>query len=678
MFQDNPLLAQLKQKMEESKPRIEGSVKAHEKGFGFLECDNNKSYFITPPAMRKLVHGDKIEAVVESNGDKEQAVPKTLIESKLIRFIAQVNVGKNNKLTLNVDHPNINFPIEARQHSSVTETLKSGDWVVASLIQHPLKDNKPFLARITKFICEQSDQYAPWWITLEKHEQPRTPVAGLDHYEFDDTLPRQELTELDFVTIDSESTEDMDDALYIEAVNNEQGEQTGWRLLVAIADPTAYIPVESSIETDARQRCFTNYLPGFNIPMLPRELSDDLCSLKPNERRPALVCDIVTDLEGNLCQSPTFIGAWISSSYKLAYDKVSDYLENNTKNNDAAEYWKPENANIDSQIQSLHQFALQRQAWREKNALIYQDRPDYSFELNEDGSIAEIHVKYKRIANLIVEECMIIANTCCAQYMSEQQLPGIFNAHKGFDSKKIQAAHDILVANLATEENRTEVEAQYSTENLASLAGYVATQRTIHQQPDNYLLYRLRRLLSPAEFKTVSEPHFGLGLEQYATWTSPIRKYSDMVNHRLIKSSILNQQGHAPEDSVLQRLQEARKQNRYVEYDIADWLYAMYFAQKSGQEYRFSGEIQDVSRGGLRVRLDDSGASVFVPISTLHDNRKEIEVNAQELKLYIKDECTFSLGQHVELYISDVNLVTRSIIGQLIVADMSEVVDNEL
>ena len=122
----------------------------------------------------------------------------------------------------------------------------------------------------------------------------------------------------------------MDDALYIEPVEQD-GTQTGWRLVVAIADPTAYIALDSQIEKDAKQRCFTNYLPGFNIPMLPRELSDELCSLMANETRPALVCYIETDLEGNITAKPRFVSAYVQSKAKLAYNKISDYLEQSNR-----------------------------------------------------------------------------------------------------------------------------------------------------------------------------------------------------------------------------------------------------------------------------------------------------------------------------------------------------------
>ncbi|SMB89816.1 exoribonuclease-2 [Pasteurella testudinis DSM 23072] len=653
MFQNNPLLSQLKQQIRENKPRVEGTVKANEKGFGFLECDK-KSYFIAPPAMKKVMHGDKIKAVIETNGDKENAEPEALVEPMLSRFIAKVRFNKDKKLQLAVDHPNIKNLILANKANTIDEALQEGDWVVAELQKHPLRDDRTFFAQVTQFICRADDNFAPWWVTLARHQQPRTPVAGLDSYTLEQTLSRHDLTDLDFVTIDAASTQDMDDALYIETSDN------GWKLWVAIADPTAYIPLDSQIELDARQRCFTNYLPGFNIPMLPRELSDELCSLMPQQKRPALVCTIETDRNGEITAEPHFVAAWIESKAKLDYDEVSDLLEQ------VENHWQPSDEKIAQQIALLHQFALARIAWRKTHALLFKERPDYSFELAQDGKVQAIHAKHRRIANQIVEEAMIIANTSAARYLDQHAKCGIFNTHSGFDSKFLPAAHDFLLATLANDDNRSELESRYAVEQLRTLDGYCQMRHDIEQYDFSFLEMRLRRFLTFAEFKAEAAPHFGLGLPAYATWTSPIRKYSDMVNHRIIKQCLLHESAVKPADEILARLQEARRQNRLVERDIADWLYALYFAPMVEQNPIFSGEIQDVSRGGLRVQLLENGASLFVPISTLHDKKDEINVNSDELALYIQDQKAYQIGDQVQVKLSEVNVVTRSLIGNMV------------
>lgn len=658
MFQDNPLLAQLKQQIHDSKEQVEGVVKSTDKAYGFLECDK-KTYFIAPPSMKKVMHGDKIKATIEKQGDKEQAEPESLIEPMLTRFIAKVRFNKDKKLQVLVDHPNINQPIGAQQAKSVKEELQEGDWVVANLKNHPLRDDRFFYATINQFICRADDELAPWWVTLSRHEQSRYPVQGAEPYEMLDQKTRENLTALHFVTIDSESTMDMDDALYIEPIA-QNSTQTGWKLVVAIADPTAYIALDSQIEQEAKQRCFTNYLPGFNIPMLPRELSDELCSLIANETRPALVCYIETDLAGNITAKPYFVSAYVQSKAKLAYNKVSDYLEQ------ADNAWQPETPETAQQIHWLHQFTKARIQWRKTHSLLFKEKPDYAFVLAENGKVQEIKAEYRRIANQIVEEAMIIANICAAQFLHEQAKTGIFNTHSGFDKKFLENAHHFLMANLANEQNQTELAERYSVENLATLNGYCQMRHDIEPIESDYLELRLRRYLTFAEFKSELAPHFGLGLEGYATWTSPIRKYSDMVNHRLIKAVLAKQSYEKPQNDVLARLQEARRQNRLVERDIADWLYCRYLAPKVAENVEFNAEVQDVMRGGLRVQLLENGASMFIPASTLHNNKEEMQVNSDEIALYIKGERTYKIGDIVKVKLTEVKEATRSIVGEIL------------
>lgn len=658
MFQDNPLLVQLKQQIHDSKEQVEGVVKSTDKAYGFLECDK-KNYFIAPPSMKKVMHGDKIKATIEKQGDKEQAEPESLIEPMLTRFIAKVRFNKDNKLQVLVDHPSINQPIGAQQAKSVKEELQEGDWVVAHLKTHPLRDDRFFYATINQFICRAEDELAPWWVTLARHEQSRYPVQGAEHYEMLDQKTRENLTALHFVTIDSESTMDMDDALYIEPIT-QNSTQTGWKLVVAIADPTAYIALDCQIEQEAKQRCFTNYLPGFNIPMLPRELSDELCSLIANQTRPALVCYIETDLAGNITAKPHFVSAYVQSKAKLVYNNVSDYLEQ-TNNQ-----WQPETPETAQQIHWLHQFTKARIQWRKTHSLLFKEKPDYAFVLAENGKVQEIKAEYRRIANQIVEEAMIIANICAAQFLHENAKTGIFNTHSGFDKKYLENTHNFLMANLANEQNQAELAERYSVENLATLNGYCQMRHDIDHLESDYVALRLRRYLTFSEFKSELAPHFGLGLEGYATWTSPIRKYSDMVNHRLIKAVLAQQPCEKPQNEVLARLQEARRQNRLVERDIADWLYCRYLAPKVAENVEFNAEVQDVMRAGLRVQLLENGASLFIPAATLHNNKEEIQLNPDELALYIKGDRTYKIGDMVKVKLTEVKETTRSIIGEIV------------
>ena len=322
MFQDNPLLAQLKQQLHSQTPRAEGVVKATEKGFGFLEVDAQKSYFIPPPQMKKVMHGDRIIAVIHTEKERESAEPEELVEPFLSRFVGRVQ-KKDDRLSIVPDHPLIKDVIPCRAERGVTHDFKDGDWAVAEMRRHPLKGDRSFYAELTQFITFGDDHFVPWWVTLARHNLEKEAPNGVATAMLDEGLERIDLTSLDFVTIDSASTEDMDDALYVE-----ETAEGKLQLTVAIADPTAWIAEGSKLDNIAKVRAFTNYLPGFNIPMLPRELSDDLCSLRANEVRPVLTCRMTLDAQGAIEDNIEFFAATITSKAKLVYDEVSDWLEN--------------------------------------------------------------------------------------------------------------------------------------------------------------------------------------------------------------------------------------------------------------------------------------------------------------------------------------------------------------
>lgn len=177
MFQDNPLLAQLKQQLHSQTPRAEGVVKATEKGFGFLEVDAQKSYFIPPPQMKKVMHGDRVMAVIHTEKERESAEPEELIEPFLTRFVGKVQ-RKDDRLSVVPDHPMLKDAIPCRAARGVEHDFKEGDWAVAEMRRHPLKGDRGFYAELTQFITFGDDHFVPWWVTLARHnlekEAPKT------------------------------------------------------------------------------------------------------------------------------------------------------------------------------------------------------------------------------------------------------------------------------------------------------------------------------------------------------------------------------------------------------------------------------------------------------------------------------------------------------------------------
>lgn len=641
MFQDNPLLAQLKQQLHSQTPRAEGVVKATEKGFGFLEVDGQKSYFIPPPQMKKVMHGDRVTAVIHTEKERESAEPEELIEPFLTRFVGKVH-RKDDRLSIVPDHPLLKDAIQCRAARGVEHDFKEGAWAVAEMRRHPLKGDRGFYAELTQFITFGDDHFVPWWVTLARHNLEKEAPDGVATEMQDEGLSRRDLTSLDFVTIDSASTEDMDDALFAEETADGKV-----HLTVAIADPTAWIVEGSKLDDMAKVRSFTNYLPGFNIPMLPRELSDDLCSLRPNEVRPVLACRMTIAADGTIEDDIEFFAATIESKAKLAYDDVSDWLENTGT-------WQPENDAIAAQIRLLHRVCLNRSEWRKTHALVFKDRPDYRFVLGEKGEVLDIVAEPRRIANRIVEEAMISANICAAHVLRDKLGFGIYNVHTGFDPANTEA----LAALLKTHDVHVD------PEEVLTLQGFCKLRRELDAQPSGFLDSRIRRFQSFAEISIEPGPHFGLGLEAYATWTSPIRKYGDMVNHRLLKAIIKGESVARPQDDSTVQMAERRRLNRMAERDVGDWLYARFLNDKAGTDARFPAEIIDISRGGMRVRLVDNGAVAFIPAPFLHAVRDELVCSQENGTVQIKGETVYKVTEVIDVNIAEVRMETRSIIAR--------------
>ncbi len=645
----DPALLQLKEKFESAKIRKEGQVRATDRGYGFLETANRESYFIAPANMKKLLHGDKVVCTIDKDEDERgRAIPESLVETSLKRFVGRLTISnsadKKLKLSVIPDSSAIRTQIEVddrRKDTSVV--LKNGDFVICTLRTHALKQGE-FRASLDEFVCEGSNPRAPWLVSLRGLNLPLDGPQTEDLSFNEDSSKYQDLTSLPFITIDSEKTEDMDDALYLEQTDD------FFVLYVAIADPTAYIKEDSALDKEASERAFSIYLPGCNIPMLPRELSDNICSLREGEKRPALVGRLYIKKDGELLLDKTeFMPAEIISCGKLIYNEVSDFLEEIP--NDA---FHP-NDDVAKVIRGLADFARVRDKYRSTHAAPFLPRPDYEFILNDDGALDHIEVNFRRIANQIVEEAMIAANLACGDLLAKTYGTGIFNIHKGFDSREKN-----LVLKLLKDEGYEDADEN----SIATMAGFCAVRRFAAALTSTYLDNKIRKLQEYTQISLKPGPHFALGVENYATWTSPIRKYGDMINHRLIKAAIMGLDApKLPDESTIAAMNTARKINRQAERNVADWLYVDYLEPEIAKKTTFKGEVFDVVRGGLRVILTENGAAVFVPCALIAENKEALECSNTTGMLLVNGNCALRLGDPLEVRIVEINRTGRSIIA---------------
>ena len=650
MFQDNPLLNQLKQTMQENTPKRTGIVKASDRGFGFLETDKGKRFFIAPSDMKKVLHGDKITASIEENGDKSSAHPVALKHTEITTFVAQLSIS-DKRVSIKPNNSLLQGFFKIKGAMKLThQGYHDGDWVQVKLLEHALEGNG-FLTEVTEKIAEHNDPFAYRLIAVATHNLP-SKAPEFDHpwQVIDPELERRDLTKMPFFTIDGINTQDMDDALYVE--ENEQG----WVLTVAISDPSAYVPEKTDMDKEAKKRSFTLYLPNFNVPMLPRDLSDSLCSLKEGEKRATICCTMQINHSGEMVGEPDFFAAYIKSHYRLNYHDVSTYLESDDKQSVT---WKP-NKQLDQLLQILAQATKARHQWRNDNMIVMKSQHDYTLKLNNKGEVYEVLCEPRRTANRLVEESMIAANICAGKFLAKHTKKGIFNVHSGIASDRLEKAVTLLA----------EYDITTDKASLATLEGYVAMRHQVSLLHNAYLDHRLRRLLAYADTSLTPAPHFTMGATHYATWTSPIRKYGDLINHRLIKSVLTQQEATRVSPDIGAHLNEARKGQRLAERDVNNLLYCRYLKDQENADWRYKAEIFDIVKAGCRVRVQENGATFFVPSSLLGkagNDTKKIECVREQGVVKVGEQVELQLGDVIDVMLTSVKPESRQLIAKLAV-----------
>lgn len=641
MLKDNLVLQQLKQNIEAQKHYVFGKVRFTEK-YGFIDTVNEGSFFISQEELKKVLPADVVKVQIHTQGNKKFAEILELQTTNFERFVAKVHL-RNGQIFLEPNHPNVKTFIPAK--SKIEQKLKAGSYVVANLTEHHLKNGK-FLATINKFICEADEPWLYWLVSLEQYNLPcDEPFFDKEFKACDDE--RVDFTDLDFFTIDGAETKDIDDALFIEPIVKNE-EKVGFELKIAIADASAFVEENSELDRLAKERGLTNYLPNYNIPMLPRKLAQDLCSLNKNTKKRAVVCNVVVNLAGEI-ENYNFQLAWIKSKEQLNYDAVNNFLE-------GAEL--DTTAEIKEQIYQLAEFAKIRTNYRKNQNLHLNDPIDYKFHLSEQNKVLEIKRKDFRLANQMVAEAMIVANFVTALFLQNQGL-GIFSVHSGFDSKRLDLVLNLIKKYLPEHSNK------FSKTKLATTEGFSELFRLLKDSNNTWLIKRFNKWFSPAKFDLYPLPHFGMGLECYASFTSPIRKYSDLVNHRIIKSFLQDKELPKLDPQILEILQHTRKASRDVEKQVCDWLYCEYFAELVTKRPEFNCEIIDLSKYGLKVRAIELGAVFIIPSHNIQ-NFHNLEFNSNDLIFYQNGNAVYQLGQEIKVQLIFVDKKVRSLIGKIV------------
>ena len=616
-------LEKLKQEIEDQKEYAEGVVKGTQNKFGFVILDDRREIYLPPEEMDKVFPDDRIKVQIFTDKKKKtRAQIEQILNSPLKTFCGRYQVkGKGHFVSPDLPRMSrwIFIPPAARKGA------KNGDYIRCQISRHPYPDAKP-QAKVLEVIGGPDQAGIDADYMISKFELERDWPANWQQslLESGDNSTREDLCEMPFVTIDAVSTQDMDDALYAKAVDD------GWELCVAIADPAALVKPGSELELEARRRGTSTYLPGRVVPMLPVELANQQCSLLAGEQRPALICQMKISADGNISHY-SIKEALIRSQAKLSYLEVARFIDGDSASLD-----------FSTTVTALAAAASALRKRREADHIIVDDRLEFHLSVNESGKIDHIEAQQKNSAHSLVEECMVAANRCAADFLGAQ---GLFNSHRGFRPERLRDASKLAEEQLGI----TDVD-------LSSPAGYqqVMKAAALH---DGELPIRsvLSRLLERGRLSATCAPHYGMGLASYTSFTSPIRRYSDFLVHRLIKASLHQQPVDLPGQELIDELQSSIDNSRQARQQLEQWLKCQFLQDQKGNTV--SGVISQINSRGFTVQLNGTGIEGFVETRSLN---KKFSFDPMRLKLNSED-LSLQLDMPVEVVIQDIDSEQRTI-----------------
>lgn len=638
-------LSQLKSTLVAAKDIAQGTVRTTTKRFGFLILEDGREAFIDPEQMMRVLPDDRVEAEITTNSKGQYEAKLTrLIQPGLQEFVGRY-VNKGSADFVEPDVPNFNrwlfIPPPERKG------YKVGDLIHCTIARHPFNsEGKPQIHILSRIGTpdepgvESRYAIAKFNMPFEWQAPAQSQAGGINWSPLTFDQGELDLTHLPFVTIDSENTRDMDDAIYIATTSS------GWELMTAIADPSKHIDFGSPLEIAARARASTHYLLGQTVTMLPVDLSHDTYSLVPEQKRPALVCKMHINHDGNI-EHFEFAEALIRSQSKLSYQGVYDALTA-----DVSSLGAP--AHIHDMLVSLSEFAQARARYRQNHALVMEDRPDYAFVLNEMKKIDHIEKRERNIAHRMIEEAMLATNICAGELFLQHPGYGIFSSHVGFRPERLNEALTLI------QEDRPDL----TPGDLSQLDNFTCLFRELRQNldknPVNARLHSLlQRMLQAGSLTFEPIAHFGLGFKAYAMVTSPIRRYNDLFNHLAIKRILRHEPPIILEDhetfaeQLQNQLNNGRQACRYVE----SWLGCQYANHHVGSVHQ--GSIALVNSYGIGIKLDDWGLDGYALLAP-KDGPVKAQFDSRRLSLTIEGN-TYRLDDKVYVLVHSVDIEKRKI-----------------
>ncbi|MDY0011975.1 MAG: ribonuclease R [Rhodocyclaceae bacterium] len=584
---------------------ITGRVEGHPDGYGFLvrEPKGEPDIFLGPKEMRELLHGDR--AIVRITGSDRRGRP----EGKLVEILERANhrvVGR-----VFIEHGVVFVVPENRRIGQDIlvppggkQKLVTGQVVTVELVEQPTQVSQP-IGKVVEVLGSYADPGMEIEIALRKHELPFE--FSKEAKEQNRRLPekvrkmdwkgREDITRLPLVTIDGETAKDFDDAVYCER------DGRGFRLVVAIADVSHYVTPGSALDKDAYDRGNSVYFPRRVIPMLPEKLSNGLCSINPQVERLAMVCDMAISPTGVIKQYRFYPGVMFSHA-RLTYNQVAAALyDQDPAALEVVGELLPHLENLDKLFRVLLKA-------RGKRGAIDFETVETRMVFDEQGKIERIVPEVRNDAHRLIEECMLAANVCASEFLQGREHPALYRVHEGPSTEKLEKLRAFM----------GEFGLQLGGGDEPRAKDYAALLAQVKDRPDMQLLQTVMlRSLKQAMYSPENVGHFGLAYEAYTHFTSPIRRYPDLLVHRAIKAALLGEEYKPGEwETIGLHCSMTERRADDATRDVTAWLKCYYMQDKIGQE--FEGCVSAVVPFGLFVALDDIFIEGLVHISELgHD-----------------------------------------------------------
>jgi len=660
---------------------IDGVVQGHRDGHGYVLPDAGEPWiYLAPQEMRSVLHKDRVRVRILRQDRKGRP------EGRVIDILERRKSPIIGRL-LHEGGQWIVAPEDSRYGQDIlipknaTASAAVGQVVSVELTEPPSLHSQP-VGRVAEVLGEIDDAGMEIEIAVRKYEVPHqfspetlAHAAALpEKLRPADRKQRVDLTDVALVTIDGEDARDFDDAVYCEPYQQGRGKAAvqGWRLIVAIADVSHYVKPGEPLDEDAYERATSVYFPRRVIPMLPEKLSNGLCSLNPEVERLTLACDMIVDTDGKV-RAFQFYPALIRSHARLTYTEVAAVLAN-TRGPEAQR-----RADLVPHLLHLHEVYRALLKQRAKRGAVDFESTETQIVCDDNGRIEKIVPRTRTEAHRLIEETMLAANVCAAEFIATAEHPSLYRVHEGPTPEKRLALQNQLKAlglglHLSDEPKPAEIQ---------------AIAQAVHGRPDALQIHTmLLRSMQQAIYTATNAGHFGLAFEAYTHFTSPIRRYPDLLVHRVIKALLNGRRFHLVASDKTRKPElrkggkvahrSAKPMSQEMELweaagghcsanerradeasrDVEAWLKCRYMREHLGEEY--SGTVSSVAGFGLFVTLDAMYVEGLVHITELGGEYYRFDELRQELRGE-RTGIRYVVGTRVRVQVSRVDLDGRKI-----------------